>query len=301
MCIRRSRWQLFVFLLCIAVISSPLARTQTLSSQAKLSVHWEELTAADFREGIRRSQGTCLLPFGILEKHGPHLPLGTDLLDVRYPALHAAEQEYAVVFPEYYFGQIAEAKHEPGTVAYSREMQLALLQETTDEMARNGCKKVLIVNGHGGNDSLLPFFAQTQLDKPHDYVVYIFDERTPSSGGPPKKTKIDMHAGESETSKMMISRPDTVHLDRAGSESGADQHRQNLPEGLYTGIWWYARFPNHYSGEGAAATKELGEYQMKWWIDSVVKAIRAVKADDVSLKLQNEFYEKSKHPLDTQP
>ena len=179
-------------------------------SQAKLSVHWEELTAADFREGIHRSQGTCLLPFGILEKHGPHLPLGTDLLDVRYAALHAAEQEYAVVFPEYYFGQIAEARHEPGTVAYSREMQLALLQETTDEMARNGCKIVIIVNGHGGNEHLLPFFAQSQLDKPHDYVVYVFDRRSPESGGPPKKSTIDMHAGESETSKMMISRPDTV-------------------------------------------------------------------------------------------
>jgi hypothetical protein len=68
-------------------------------SQGKLSVHWEELTAADFRSAIQQSQGTCLLPFGILEKHGPHLPLGTDLLDVRYAALHAAEQEYAVVFP----------------------------------------------------------------------------------------------------------------------------------------------------------------------------------------------------------
>ena len=52
-----------------------------------------------------------------------------------------------------------------------------------------------------------------------------------------------MHAGESETSKMMIARPDSVHLDRAASESGADQHRQNLPEDVYTGIWWYARFP----------------------------------------------------------
>jgi len=291
---------LLIFLL--AFLNSLLrAQAQAATPQPKLSVHWEELTAADFREGVQRSQGTCLLPFGILEKHGPHLPLGTDLLDVRYSALHAAEQEYAVVFPEYYFGQIAEAKHEPGTVAYSREMQLALLQETTDEMARNGCKKVIIVNGHGGNDSLLPFFAQTQLDKFHDYVVYVFDERTPSSGGPPKKTKIDMHAGESETSKMMISRPDLVHLDRAATESGADQHRQNLPEGLYTGIWWYARFPNHYSGEGAAATHELGEYQMKWWIDSVAKAIRAVKADTESLKLQTEFYEKSTHPLDTQP
>jgi len=206
-----------------------------------------------------------------------------------------------IVFPEYYFGQIAEARHEPRTVAYSRDLQLALLQGTTDEMARNGCRKVIIVNGHGGNEHLLPYFAQTQLDKPHDYVVYVFDKRVPDSGGPQKKTKIDMHAGENETSKMMISRPDTVRLDRATSESGADQHRQNLPQDVYTGIWWYARFPNHYSGDGSAATQELGKFQMDWWIDTVANVIRAVKADNVSLKLQNEFYEKSKHPLDTQP
>src|SRR5437899_2070012 len=140
--------------------------------QTKLSVKWEELTAADFRQAIRQSKGTCLLPFGILEKHGPHLPLGTDLLNVRYVSLHAAEQEFAVVFPEYYFGQIFEAKHEPGTVAYSLELQLKLLQETTDEMARNGCKKTIIVNGHGGNEHLLPYFAQSPMDKPNDYVVY---------------------------------------------------------------------------------------------------------------------------------
>ena len=109
-------------------------------SQSKLSVHWEELTAADFRSGIHQAEGTCLLPFGILEKHGPHLPLGTDLLNVRYAALHAAEQEYAVVFPDYYFGQIFEAKHEPGTIAYSAPLPMQLLQETTDEMAPNGCK-----------------------------------------------------------------------------------------------------------------------------------------------------------------
>jgi len=283
-------------------LSSPMpARAQSAPASGKLSTHWEELTAADFGEGIRRSQGTCLLPFGILEKHGPHLPLGTDLLDVRYAALHAADEEYTVVFPEYYFGQIAEAKHEPGTMAYSRSLQLALLQETTDEMARNGCKKILIVNGHGGNSSLLPYFAQTQLDKPHDYVVYVFDERTPHQGGPPKKTTIDMHAGESETSKMMIAHPELVHPERATSESGADQARQKIPESVYTGIWWYTRFPFHYSGDGSAATKELGEFQMKWWIDSVVKAIREVKADDVSPKLQKEFFEKSAHPLDTQP
>jgi creatinine amidohydrolase len=298
------RTRLPASLLGAALVALPLAPARAAAPVAPLSVHWEELTAADFREGIRKSHGTCLLPFGILEKHGPHLPLGSDLLDVRYASLHAAEREYAIVFPEYFVGQIAEARHEPGTIAYSREMQLRLLQETTDEMARNGCKKILIVNGHGGNSSLLPYFAQTQLDRPRDYVVYVLDERTPpegDKGSPPKKTAIDMHAGESETSKMMVARPDTVHLDRATSEPGVDQARQKLPPGVYTGIWWYARFPYHYSGDGAAATRKLGELQMTWWIESIQKALAAIKADDVSLKLQTEFFEKSRHPLDTQP
>jgi creatinine amidohydrolase len=271
-------------------------------AQSKLSARWEELTAADFRQAIQQSKGTCLLPFGILEKHGPHLPLGTDLLNVRYASLQAVQQEYAVVFPEYYFGQIFEAKHEPGTVAYSLDIQLRLLQETTDEMARNGCKKIVIVNGHGGNEHLLPLFAQSQMDKPHDYVVYVLDGERSRPGGPAKKsTGIDYHAGENETANTMVSRPDLVHLDRASSESGADEKRVNLPETVYTGIWWYARFPNHYSGDGSVARKELGEWNMKNWIDLTVEAIRAAKADDASLKIQNEFYEKSKHPLDTRP
>jgi len=282
------------------IVLSALVLSLPALAQQKLSVHWEQLTAPDFAQAISRSGGTCLLPFGIIEKHGPHMPLGTDLLDVRYATLKAAEQEYAVVFPEYYFGQIFEAKHQPGTVAYSARLQLDLLQETTDEMARNGCKKVIIVNGHGGNEYLLPYFAQTQLDTPHDYVLYVLGLVETPPGGPQKKTSMDMHAGESETSKMMISRPDLVHMDRAASQSGADQARVRLPENLYTGIWWYARFPNHYSGEGAAATRELGQYMMDNWIKAIVESIRSVKADQNSLKLQNEFFEKSKHPLDTQ-
>jgi creatinine amidohydrolase len=277
---------------------------QSPPSQSKLSVQWEELSAAEFKDGIARSQGTCLLPFGIMEKHGPHLPLGNDLLNVRYVALNAAQQEYAIVFPPYYFGQIFEAKQQPGTVAYSRGLQLQLLQETTDEMARNGCKKIIIVNGHGGNNSLLPYFAQSQLESPRDYVVYVQSIARAGPGEPKHKSNpaTDMHAGESETSMSMVARPDLVHLDRATQESGADQARlKGLPDGLYTGIWWYARFPNHYAGEGAVASRELGDFEAKSWINAVVQAIRAVKADRESLRLQNEFYEDSKHPLETRP
>jgi creatinine amidohydrolase len=269
------------------------------SAQSQLSVKWDELTAGDFAAAIQKSQGTCLLPFGIVEKHGPHLPLGTDLINVRYASLHGAEQEYAVVFPDYYFGQIFEARHEPGTLAYSAKLQLELLQETTDEMARNGCKKIIVVNGHGGNVHLLPFFAQAQLASSKDYVVYVYQRGTYPPGRPQMKTTVDQHAGESETAHVMISRPDLVHMDRAKQESGADLNRLDLPPGLYTGIWWYAKFPEHYAGDGSVATTELGAFDMKAWSDGIANAIRAVKADRESLKLQGEFNEKTRNPVDT--
>lgn len=283
----------------VLILSVLLAAVSGTKAQTQLSTKWEELTAGDFQKAIAKAQGTCLLPFGILEKHGPHLPIGTDLLNVRYVAEHAAAEEYAIIFPQYFAGQIFEAKHQPGTIAYSPDLQLRLLQETTDEMARNGCKKVVIINGHGGNESLLPYFAQTQLYKPHDYVVYVQwgHERAKRSSGDAHGP--DYHAGESETSNVLVTHPDLVHMDRAATESGADQKRVKLPESVYTGIWWYARFPNHYAGEGSAATKEEGEADLQSWINTVVTAIRAIKADNESLKLQNEFYEKSTHPLDT--
>lgn len=288
----------FALLLMFAVLASPLLRA---APQSPLSSKWEELTAADFVQAIHRAQGTCILPFGIIEKHGPQMPLGTDLLNIRYVSLHAAQQEYAVVFPAYYFGQIFEARHEPGTLAYSARVQLDLLRETTEEMARNGCKKIIIANGHGGNENLLPYFAQTQLASRHDYVVYIFGlPNLEGRGRPPLKSSVDLHAGETETSHLMIARPDLVHLDRATQESGADQKRLgNLPDTLYTGIWWYARFPNHYAGDASFANKELGDYDVKKWIAQLSHAIRAVKADSESLKLQQEFFDKTAHPLDT--
>ena len=282
-------------LVCLILALAPLS-----SSAQKLSPNWEELTGPDFVQAIHQAQGVCLLPFGIIEKHGPQLPLGTDLLDVRFATLNAAGQEYAVVFPEYYFGQIFEARHEPGTVAYSLNTQLTLLQETVSEMARNGCHKILIVNGHGGNQSLLPLFAQAQLATPHDYVVYVFAGIPRNgTGRPAAKSTVDLHAGEGETSAMLIARPDLVHMDRASSESGADQHRLDLPSTIYTGIWWFARFPNHYAGDGSVATKELGAFDQKHWSDEIATALRAIKADTESEKLQREFFEKAQHPLDT--
>lgn len=286
-----------------ARVGAVLTLLTLCTSAQKLSPKWEELTAPNFVQAIHQSQGVCVLPFGILEKHGPHLPVGTDLLDVRFAVMNAVKQEYAVVFPQYYFGQIFEARQQPGTIAYSLPTQLTLLQETVSEMARNGCKKIVIVNGHGGNNYLLPLFAQSQLASPRDYVVYVFglpNDKLPGRPAMKSNPNNDMHAGESETSDMLIAAPGLVQLDRAKSQSGEDQNRQHLPGSVFTGIWWYAKFPNHYSGDGSVATKEMGEFDQKAWSSEIVDALKAIKADDASLKLQNEYYEKAKHPLDTQ-
>src|SRR5437879_12444628 len=81
----------------------------------------------------------------------------------------------------------------------------------------------------------------------------------------------DIHAGESETSTLLYLRPDLVKLDRARQESGANLNRLSLPD-LYTGIWWYADFPNHYAGEGEKATKELGELLTEHSITSLLRS-----------------------------
>jgi creatinine amidohydrolase len=289
----------------VVIIFVLVLLSEGLFAQSAVSAKWEELTGPDFVQAIQKAQGTCMLPFGIIEKHGAQLPLGTDLIDIRYVSEQAAKQEYAVIFPPYYFGQIFEARHQPGTVAYSLQLQLQLLQETVGEMSRNGCKKIVIVNGHGGNESLLPLFAQSQLASKRDYVVYVIPvgaRRWEGGTGPAvaAKDKLDMHAGQTETSTMLIAAPNLVHMDRAKEQSGADQARLSaLPEGLYTGIWWYARFPNHYSGDGSLATKELGEFDMNNWVKAVAETVKVVKADQTSLKLQNEFYEQAQHPLET--
>jgi creatinine amidohydrolase len=262
-----------------------------------IPARWDELTASDWKLALEKSGGTAILPIGILEKHGPHAPIGSDLIQVREWAARATKQEYAVVFPDYFYGQINEAKHEPGAFALPSRLVWDLLDATCDEIARNGFKKILIINGHGGNPNLLHYFVQTQLERRRDYVVYLHDP-VPDPATTEQMTKIrkspaatDQHAGERETSVLLYLRPDLVKLDRAASESGKNEQRLALPE-LYTGIWWYAGYPNHYAGDGSVATKELGQLVTEQRIASIVKALKTIKADTKTPALQKEYFDK---------
>jgi creatinine amidohydrolase len=278
------------------LISIFLTLASSLTAQ-ELPSRWDELTASDWPKAQEKAAYTCILPIGILEKHGPHVPLGSDLIQVREWSGRAAKKEYAVIFPDYFYGQIYEARHQPGAFALPSRVVWDLLDATCEEIARNGFKKILIVNGHGGNPQLLRFFIQSQLERRRDYVVYFYDPK-PDPAFTEKVNELrksdpagDAHAGERETSTLLYLRPDLVQMDRAAQESGEDLKRLPLPD-LYTAIGWYSSFPNHYAGEGAKATRELGEVLNEGRIENLVQAIRTVKTDTKALELQTEFFDR---------
>ena len=195
-----------------------------------LSSRLEELNAIQFKEAVEKSSRTAILPIGVIEKHGPHMPLGTDVYTARELALLASEEEYTVVFPWYYFSQINEAKHQPGTIAYSPELIWAVMQETLDELHRNGFDKIIIVNGHGGNNAFLEYFCQCQLSEKRDYSLYWY--QTHYDPAVVKKAEsmtmhdeYDQHAGNRETSMVKAIVPNLVHPELAGTQKGVDLDR----------------------------------------------------------------------------
>ncbi len=279
----------------------PFCLAAMSQNPAKLPVRMEELTSPQFVKAVELSKGVCVIPMGIIEKHATQLPLGSDLFEARAAVESAVAKEYAVVFPPYYFGQIFEARHQPGTVAYSNDLIWQILQETCDEMARNGFKKIILFSGHGGNNAFLQFFCQSQLASEKDYIVVLFqpgedpvmDKEIQSL----KKASNDGHAGEEETAMIYYIRPDLVDLPALGAESGADQARLALMKNGYVGIWWYAKYPNHYAGDLAQPNKRLGELLIEKDAAQLAGLIRYLKDNNEIERLQNEFYERASDPL----
>src|SRR5258708_17022593 len=185
-----------------------LLNVSTLFAQ-ELHSRWDELTASEWTAALKKSNETCILPIGILEKQGPHAHIGSDLIQVREWAARVTKKEYAVVFPDYFYGQINEAKHQFGTFALPERVVWDLLEATCDEIARNGFNKIVIINGHGGNPELIRYFIQTRLEKKRNYAVYFFEPSSDSlyrakmSSLHKSSPAGDQHAGERETSSLL--------------------------------------------------------------------------------------------------
>ncbi len=260
-------------------------------------MQWEQLTSDDFAQAVR-STGVCILAMGVVERHSTHLPLGTDYLSGHAIACLAAEQEQAVVFPPFYFGQIYEARCFAGTITLKPTLLLEVIEGVLDEIGRNGFKKIILYNAHGGNDQLLPFVAQCSLWEQKPYSVYLHSgeltRERQQEWDSLLETREHGHACECESSVLMASYPELVDLSRVPAEPGTALRRLKHLPAHFSGIWWYANYPEHYAGDARSASYEkgLGLRQLK--IDSLVDYIRAVKADQVMPALEKEFFEREK-------
>lgn len=277
---------------------------------------WENLREEEFDSAIEKSKGVCILPVGCLEKHGQHLPVGTDVIHITEIAKRAAETEEAMVFPTMYFGEKTGATNFKGTVIFSAKLRQNILEETCSEIARNGFKKILIYNGHGGNQAMIANFSRSVLYKECDYKV--FDYSLGSDFATPKKlmqknypylTSDDRkvlnsyiaekkrygHACFIETGWVYGVRPETVRLDKINAESGSSTHRFDKFSDLKinTPLSWMANFPNSYDGDSHDGLNErIARAMVEYSTEKLCEVIKFLKEEEISADFIKEWKEK---------
>ena len=237
---------------------------------------WAELSTHDFAQ--LQANGTAndivaVLPVAAIEQHGPHLPLSVDatlLQGVIDSALAQLPAALPVLFlPPQNIGLSTEHRDFPGTLTLSPATLIALWTEIGHCVARAGVRKLLLLNGHGGQVSVMDIVAR-QLRQECNLLVYSaswFSLPLPDAVSGQFSThehRFGIHAGDIETSMMLHLAPETVHMERA----------QNFPSSAYERSQRYALLGNGKSaklgwamqdyhpagavGNAAAATADKG-------------------------------------------
>ena len=194
------------------------------NSQGKKDVYsvgndhiWGELTWPEVKERIKKTD-VALLPVGAIEQHGPHLPVDTDAFDAGYLALRVAEacgDPKPLVLPLIPYGVSYHHDDFSGTISISNETLSHVVHEIGMAVARNGIKKLIIINGHGGNAPALNQAAQTINRDARIFVCVDSGETSDTDIDALIETPNDVHAGETETSTSLAVRPHLVKLEQA--------------------------------------------------------------------------------------
>ncbi len=286
-----------------------MKNAKSKNAKAKLSKPfiWEDLTADEFAIAVKESQKVCLLPLGCIEKHGRHLPLATDMIIARELCTRAAKQLPVMVAPYIPFGHVAEVLHGPGTFALRTSTLMNVLRDVCDEIGRNGFTKIIIVNCHGGNGPIISTLLNDRLDQRHPYALYEFFCRW--EGDEEKRFSEKFfslpclpecgHADVQETPLVMAARPETVHMERVVPE---ETHRLDRlvslkKADLKASVDWYADYPEQIMGDPTGSTVECGEWLYDLRVKKLVRAVKAVQADNTTAELLDRFYTAAENPL----
>lgn len=265
---------------------------------------WEKITVDEFAAAREKCGRVCVIPMGCLEKHGNHLPLGTDILRARGVAELACEKEEVMIFPYMPFGIVSEVKHKLGTIALPSQLMFRMLEELCDEIARNGFTKILFLDGHGGNWNFVRSFIQSRHEHPCNYTAFFYQlsRLTPEEyksfleyHGEP--VTVSGHADIFETSTVMALAPEQVKMDALVQNGQSLGRMDDYGElGAYSGISWYASFPHQMAGEPSKASADRGEFLLKYYVEHAAQVFKKLKESDIPGELQEEFYSKCYDP-----
>ena len=291
-----------------------------------METRWLYTTSENFPALVEASKGVCVIPMGCVEKHGLHLPLGADILQASRVVEMAAAIEPVCIFPDFTFGDVScNAPVQPngympaGSITLTVETEMILLEELCEQISRNGFKKILIFNGHGGNNPWLDTFLRKLANKKRDFVCgkIMMKLQAPhkmaelllekGSGAIPELTEEDEklllgyhemqmqigHACMGETAQMMGIAPESVRLDRLGIESGLSTHAADYLSEVGIQIMnggWDINYPNAYHGHDPIGCNErIGKAALRLEAERVANAFRVFKEDEKLLRWHHEM------------
>lgn len=245
-----------------------------------MECYWIRNTEATLA-GLRRAgSGVAVIPLASIESHGPHLPLGSDPLGIEYIIELVLKKETVAVLPVLPYANVVEARMLPGAIHIRTGLLMDFLENICDEVYRNGFNKIVLLHGHGGNESLTKAFLARILEKEKPYAFY----NIPLFAGREKQMKNELettplgHACELETSLDMTACPDLVNLKALGNKTFPSQPVPDVGC-AQTPVWWTAAYPEMAVGFPRKATPEKGKKIARRWAEGIVESLRLIKKD----------------------
>ena len=254
---------------------------------------WAEMSWKDF-QSTDMEEVIAVLPTAAVEQHGPHLPLGVDLFLMQgyiERVVARLPEDLPVLFlPVQAIGASIEHGDFPGTLTLSATSLLHLLTEIGECVERAGCRKLVLLNSHGGNVPLLGLAAHDLRARLDLFVVTATWHRFGHPDGlfSAEEQAHGIHAGDIETSLMLSFRPDLVRrdaLDNFASQSAAIESDFTwLRAGRPTGFGWMAQdlSASGAMGNAAAASAEKGEASADYSATAFIELLQDVEAFDLA-------------------
>jgi len=193
----------------------------------------EEMTVEDMRAALAATQ-TVLVPLGVTEQHGYHLPLSVDVHNARRSALRVSVETGAVVAPPLWYSY--SGGELPGTINVAPQVMALMVQEIVTGLATQGFRNIVLLLGHAGSENTaairdLVTLTQARLSHIEDLVIALAPVWEFSETWMRGFADHDYHAGYIETSLMMHWAPELVRMDRLQQDDdGLAAHMREDPD-----------------------------------------------------------------------